>query len=187
MGNYVSPDILKQSAEQDEHSPSNIWDTLAEAVSRMFDKESEVENDFFAKAPATGTTTKTVRANGTEFVQLFPYIAGSITAITIDGVAVTVPTTNNEFYESEGYLVFASNIRKGAVISVTARYGFPSIPGDIVQACLEQAIFMWRRKDLAFADLSGVPTAAVVAEFSPTFTAATKRYRGLYGQQNYFA
>lgn len=186
MGNYVEPQMLREAATADEASSTAIWETLAAAVSRLFDRQCEVPDDFFAVAPtAPGLTTKTVRAKGTEFVRLFPYIAGSITAITIDGTAVTLGDAS--YFEQDGYLIFASPVTANAIVSVTARYGFGWISAEIIQACIEQALYMWRKKDLAFTEISGVSNLIINREFTPTFDAVTKRYRDLYSQHTHFA
>jgi hypothetical protein len=185
MANYVDPDVLKASAEASEASDNQVWDTLAEAVSRLFDRECEVPDDFFAVAPAEGAETiKTIRTNGTKYLEIGPYIADSITALTIDG---DDRFDDDTYYEQDGYLIFESEVPTFALKAiVTARFGFSAIPGDIAQACIEQALFMWRKKDLAFTEMSGVSSAVITAEFSPTFAAVAKRYRGLYSQNSYF-
>lgn len=183
---YATAADLRCAAEQSEASGTDAWENLALGVSRLFDRECEVAAEFFGKA-AANPSARSFFGTGTEYVRVSPYIAGSLAAITIDGTAVTVPAADKEFLESDDYLVFTYNVVKNAVVSVSARWGFPEVPADIRQACIEQALFQWRRKDLAFAELAGVPTAAVTASFSPTFQAAIDRYRGLYSRNNYFA
>lgn len=187
---YTTGAVLKTYTPGDDaSSPDDIWNSLAESVSRIFDRECEVPDGFFGVAPGAGSeTVKNLRTNGTEFLNIGPYIPSSITAFTVDGVNRLNDTT---YFERDGFIVFDTgsqdNIPETNLTAVvTARFGFSAIPVDIVQACIEQALFMWRRKDLSFTDLSGVSSAAIIASFSPTFLAVAKRYRGLYGQNSYF-
>lgn len=182
---YVQPEILKENGIAPESDDTVVWQQLAESVSRIFDRECEVADGFFNKASASASG-RSYLGNGTEFVKLYPYIAGSIGAITVDGDAIPLADADH-YNEIDDYLIFKYPIIKNAAVSISARWGFSAIPADIVQACIEQALFQWRKKDLAFAELAGVPTAAVVAQFSPTFQATVNRYRELYSQNNYFA
>lgn len=185
MADYVTGTILAQIAEQDEASTSDVFDRLATASSRLFDRECEVPNDFFAAAISgdPGITAKTFHTNGGKYLQVWPYEAASITGVTVDGEIADT----DSYIERDGYLIFDSAPDANIAVAVTARFGFPAIPIDIVQACIEQALFQWRRKDLAFTEMSGVATAALVAEFSPTFAAVTRRYRNIYSTHGAFA
>lgn len=188
MADYVNSSVLQQIAEGDESSSSDVYDRLASAVSRMFDRECEVSNDFFAAAVSgpSGVTMRAFASNGTEYVKIDPYEAGSITEVLAN--ASPLPLADSQYYtEREGYLVFRQPVPEFTTLAVTARFGFPVIPVDITQACIEQALFLFRRKDLAFADMSGVSAAALAAEFTPTFLAVTQRYREIYSSRNYFA
>jgi hypothetical protein len=186
---YITAAQLTNAGVAPEADTSEIFDLLAGAVSRMFDRECEVPDGFFSAAAASGVTLKSYIANGTKFLRLFPYIAGSITIIDVDGDDIfEAAAADREYRETaDGYLVFDTIPCIDTPIDVTARYGFASLAADIQQACLEQALAMWRKKDLSFAEMSGVSSAAITAEFSPTFSAVANRYRGLYSQNSYFA
>lgn len=183
---YATAADLKAAAQESESSGNDAWETLAKGVSRLFDLECEVVEAFFGPAGAN-PSIRTFRGAGHEYLRISPYIAGSIAAITVDGAIITVPTVTREYVEADDYLIFAYGIAKNAPVSISAQWGFPETPADIKLACIEQALFQWRRKDLAFADLSGVPTAAVTAQFSPSFQAAVDRYRGIYSANLYFS
>lgn len=183
---YATAADLKAAAQENESSGNDVWEAFAKGISRLFDRECEVADEFFAPAEQNASV-KTFRGAGHEYLKILPYIAGSIAAITVDGIVVTVPSLTREYVENEDFLVFSYAIAKNAPVSVSARWGFLETPADIRLACIEQALFQWRRKDLAFADLSGVPTAAVVAQFSPSFQAVVNRYRGIYSANLYFS
>lgn len=182
---YVTAEVLQANGIAPESDDTAIWEQLAESVSRLFDRECEVSDGFF-NAAEVAASARSFLGTGTEFVKLYPYISGSIGAITVDGEVVPLADTDH-YNEADDYLIFTYPIFKNAAVSVSARWGFAAIPADIVQACIEQALYQWRKKDLAFAELAGVPTAAVAAQFSPTFAAVANRYRGLYSRNNYFA
>ena len=185
---YVQPEILKANAMAgtEDADTQNVWQSLAESVSRLFDTVCEVEAGFFA-AKGSGVTLKRHWGNNTQYLRLFPYTANSITIINQDGTELYKPVIADRAYtERDGYLIFDFIIPVNVPVDVTALYGFTAIPADIQQACIEMALTMWRRKDLAFTDVSGVSAAVVNAEFSPTFLAVSKRYRELYSSNNYF-
>lgn len=179
---YVTTAQLKAAGIGDDAaSADTVWDLLAEAVSRLFDRECEVADGFFNAAPGSGVTLKSYTGNGTKFLKVFPYIGATITIVDINGTDYfEALAADRQYAERDGYLVFNFEISKDTPIDVTARYGFAAIPADIQQACIEQALAMWRKKDMSFADISGVSAAAVNAELSPTFSAVAKRYREIY-------
>lgn len=184
---YVTEQQLKSFGIAPESDTPDVWQLIAEGVSRVFDRECEVADGFFSAA-GENVSLRSYRANGTRFLQLFPYIADSITIIDVDGTDYFEADAADRLYkEKDGYLIFDSEITNETPVNVTAIYGFTAIPADVQYACIEQALAQWRKKDLSFAEISGVSAAAVNAEFSPSFTAATKRYRELYSTNNYFS
>ena len=184
---YITDEQLKLFAVGNESDETDVWELLAEAVSRMFDRQCDVADGFFNKTSGS-VSLKSYRANGTRYLELFPYIPDSITIIDVDGTDYFEATPANRLYrEKENYILFDSEIPDGTPIDVTAKYGFAEIPMDIKFACIEQGLLMWRRKDVAFADLSGVSGAIANAEFSPTFLSTVKKYRELYAGNEFFA
>lgn len=192
---YVTAAELKASVQESDASNTDAWEALALAVSRLFDRECEVPDGFFSPA-LEEPSERVFRGKGTEYIRLDPYISSSIDAISIDDEVITID--GDDYYENEGYLIFGQPpvspglpssivVANGSVVTVNARWGFAAVPAEIRQACIEQGLFMWRKKDLAFTELSGVSTAAVTAKFSPTFQTAVMRYRGLYSKNNFFA
>jgi hypothetical protein len=186
MSNYITDEDLKKFAVATEGDEPETWEFFAEAVSRLFDRECEVDSDFFIAASDTATV-RTYRANGTKFLRLGPYLASSITSILVDGVQFyTATVADREYQEKDEYLVFNSEITENTIITVTAKWGFLAIPYEIKQACIEQALLMYRRKDSSFSEMSGVSAAVANAEFSPSFVSVTKRYRDRYSRNAYF-
>ena len=187
LNDYITDEQLKLFAVGNESDVTDVWELLAEAVSRLFDRACEVEDGFFNKT-SNAVSLKSYRAKGTRYLELFPYIPGSITIIDVDGTDYFEAAAADRLYrEKENYILFDSEIKDGTPIDVTAKYGFADIPMDIKFACIEQGLLMWRRKDAVFADLSGVAANVANAEYSPTFLSTVKRYRELYSGNQYFA
>lgn len=191
---YVTAAELKASVEESDASGTDAWEALASAVSRLFDRECEVPDGFFLPA-AEDPSERAFRGKGTEYVQLDPYIAESIDTIDVDDTAITID--GDDYYEQDGYLIFgqppanpgmpgSSAIAVSSIVTVSARWGFAAVPSEVKQACIEQALFMWRKKDLAFTQLSGVSTAAVMARVSTTFALTAERYKSIYGKNSCF-
>lgn len=184
---YVTKEQLRNFAIADEADNTDVWELLSEAVSRLFDRKCEVSDGFFSPAAASATSRE-FRANGTRYLGLDPYISSSITVIDVDGTDYfEAVAADREYRETENFLLFDGEFAAETPITVTARWGFAAIPIDITLACIEMAIAMWRRKDMAFADLSGVSAAVVNTEFSPTFAATVSRYSELYSKNKFFA
>lgn len=175
---YIEAKLLETYAEAPEGTPTNIWQQLADAASLQFDREADVSQNFFAPA-GNQPSTKYFRSDGTQHIRLLPFIGGSITAITVDSVALSLPS--EDYFESDFFLVFDYEIEKNKIIAVTAKWGFTDTPPDIKQAVIEQALFLWRKKDLAFADLANVASAVANAETSQTFAGVAQKYREIYG------
>jgi hypothetical protein len=183
MANYVDSDVLQSAGIAPESDDAQMWDRLGRSRLASLDRECEVPDNFFEAAPDVGDEiTKSFRTNGTQFLAIGPYITDSITEFTIDSADRLADGT---YHENDGFIVFDTTIPSPNLVArVTARFGFSVIPADIVAACLEQALFMWRRKDQAFTELSGVSSAVITAQFSPSFGLITKRYRGrLFAEQ----
>lgn len=186
MGYYVSGSQIREAVEADESSALDIYDGLATAVSRLFDRVTQVADDHYQSAEATASA-KIFRANGTEWLHIGAYIPASITAIALDGYDPITLNDDNAYIEKERYLKFPYPVAENVKATVTARWGFASIPPDITQACLEQAIVMFRRKDPAFTEMSGVPPGTVTPDLSPTFDTVAKEYRSRYAPNGFFA
>src|SRR5688500_5244076 len=108
-----------------------------------------------------------------------------MTDVVYDGVDLVLGS--DDFSEENSYLVFPYRVLETSEVVVTARFAFTDVPADVQQACIEQALMMWRRKDLAFAEIAGVSSAVIQAQFSPGFSATSARYRGLYSSNQFFA
>lgn len=178
MSYYVEPKIIKEFAEGPEADDSPVWDILAGAASRVFDQAAEVAENFFAPAEEE-VSEKIFYANGTKYLKLSPFVADSITQVLDED------DTEIEDYRIEDiFLVFDADQLQDKVLKVTANWGFDTVPDDIKMAVVEQALFMWRRKDLSFAEMSGVNANSINAPLSPTCEFVANKYKQKY--LNYF-
>lgn len=187
---YIEPEMLRKFAEAPEADNIDVWNLLAESASRLFDRACDVEDGFFGKA-GVSAAEKTVQSNGTAYLRLPPFVEGSITGIIeVSPSSVETLLSESADYDlresylirktSIGSFIFRSFYDRSVKYKITARFGFPDIPADVRQAVIEQALMLWRRKDLAFTELSGVSTAVAQAAYSPTFQVVSEKYRALY-------
>lgn len=180
MADYCTGSEITAQAEATQGTDPSVFAALATAVSRLFDREAYVADNFFDATDDTPAERSFVIAEKTKYLLIPPVIAASLTQILVDDVA------NTDYVLKDGFIVFDTPRVLDEVVKVTAKWGFAEIPADIKQACIEQAILMWRRKDLNFAEIAGVSSAVVTQELSPSFELAAKRYRDIYGSINYF-
>lgn len=123
---YVQPEILKANAMAgtDDADTQNVWQSLAESVSRLFDTVCEVEAGFFA-AKGSSVSVKRHWGNGTQYLRLFPYAADSITIIDQDGTErFQAVAADRSYTERDGYLIFDFIIPSNEPVDITAIYGF---------------------------------------------------------------
>lgn len=177
---YVAANTIKLFAEATEASPSDVWDILAASASLIFDQACGVTENFFAVAGAAATE-RTFQLNGSGYYFLPPYI--EVATITVD----SAPLDADNYKIQNDFLIAPELTVKGfsvEVFTVSAKWGFAAIPADVKQAVIEQALFMWRRRDLSFTELSGVSTEAVRQMLSPTCEFVAKKYKEKYFQIN---
>lgn len=124
-------------------------------------------------------STQVVYGDGTDYLQPPAFVAGSVTAVTApsgytvpsyvvadDLLVVTRDGLMGPLYGSEaiagrlygplgGWLA-------GVPYTVAATFGYSVYPADIVEACLEIAVDLWRFKDAGSIKMVGVEGAGVV-------------------------
>lgn len=132
-------------------------------------------------------TAKVFYGDGTHYLRLDPYVAGTLnTTITLPD-NYTVPT----FVERDGYLVQASNgvtppfapsiwstgWYRGVAVTVTALWGFESTPADIQSAVIEMVINLWREVDTVAIKLVGIDGQALRESIPPRVKEVCRRWR----------
>lgn len=181
MADYCTAADIKLQAEADDATPDSVFEGLATSVSRLFDRRAEVAADFFAP---TDDVLKTLDfyAADTRFVRIAPPLLSGLTSVSVDDRAIT----SEDFHLEGEFLVLRDFLIGRKKVSIQAKFGFQGVPAEIRQACIEQAIWLWRRKDLHFTEISGISAQIVLEQFSPTFLAVSSDYRSRYGDFHYF-
>lgn len=182
---YVETATIKQFAEAPDESSDEIWDILAASASLIFDGASGVAENFFAPA-GFNPADKFFKYEPSGFYKLPPFIGDAVVKInetndTIDAAKYTL-SDNILFFNNYLYGVpfpfdtdYFNNFLK-----ISARWGFAETPADVRQAVIEQALFMYRRKDAAFTEISGVSAAVVQQSLAPTCRLVADKYKALY-------
>lgn len=165
---------------------------LIERASRYFDLLVGVTPGFFETAGDTATA-RTFHGDGTNFIRLDAYVAGSLdSAITVpDGYEVPA------FIEKDGYLIlttsegnllhqlppFPSWSRVGAgwwtglPITVTAKWGYEATPADVKLAVIELTINLLRETDPASIKLINAEGLAIREKAPPRVRAIAELHR----------
>lgn len=182
------PSAGSTSATPTALTPTEL-EALIEQASRMFDLECNVPAGYFNPVAIPVPTAKTIYGNGTNYLQLLPYIAGSLdTAITLpDGY--TIPT----FTEINGYLVInASGIlppfsqfhnclwrgwQSGVAVTISAIWGYRETPPDVKLAVIELVINLWRETDPAQVRLINLEGQPLREKIPPRVLEIAKKYR----------
>ncbi len=174
---YITLAQLKPLLFQAQDTDDGQLSALCDRVSRVFDLACERSADYFAPASNTATV-KQVRGTGDRVLRTGLFVPGSV-------ASVEMPTGYDapEFYEGAGS--DSIWIKRGVVpapsgfvpgsevwpdeelVGVTARWGFPAVPGDVVQACLEIAVKTWRARDTAFGRILDIDSNKVITDDIP--------------------
>lgn len=173
--------------------PAAELEALIEQASRMFDLECGVPEGYFNPVPIPVAATKTIYGNGTNYLQLEPYIPGSLdTDITLPE-GYTVPTFTEINNGQEFYLVLNSGgvlppfsqfhnclwrgWQSGVSVTVSAIWGFRETPPDVKLAVIELIINLWRETDPAQVRLVGIEGQPLRERIPPRVMEIAKKYR----------
>lgn len=169
--------------------PPAELEALIEQASRMIDLECGVAEGYFNPAPIPIATSKTFYGNGTNYLQLPPYIPGSLnTTLTLpDGY--TAPT----FTEKGGFLILNSSgvlppfsgfssacwpgWYSGVGITVSAIWGFRETPADIKLAVIELVINLSRETDPSSLKLTNLEGQPLRETLPPRVKEIIRKYR----------
>lgn len=151
--------------------PDAEVDALIEQVSRVFDLECGVEPEHFEAATGP-STARTFYGDGTNYLRLDPYVADSLT-----GISLPAGYAAPDYVERDGYLIITapdgslltrrgfSNLwcggwREGVPVSVTAQWGYSATPADVKLAIIEWVINLrWETdpQSIKLTNLEGQP------------------------------
>lgn len=188
---YVETEDVRRLGEQFTETKIDepMLEDLIEQASRIFDLTCGLPPQFFEPVASTDTAAspRTFYGDGTNFLRLDPYLAGSLdTTITLpDGY--TAP----EFVERNGYLVRSSSgvlpnryapcgwagWSEGLPITVSAKWGYDSTPADVKNAIVELVINLFRETDPAALKLVDIQGQPLRERIPPRVGEIAKRYR----------
>lgn len=163
---------------------------LIERASRIFDLLCGVEPVYF-EAAGVSATTRTFYGDGTSFLKLDRYVAGSLnTSITVPS-GYTAPT----FIERDGYLLIASESGipqtrsvhcaegwwSNVPVTVSAKWGFDDTPEDVKHAVIELAINLWRETDPASIKMTNLEGQPLREKYPPRVKMIADKYKANSG------
>lgn len=170
--------------------PQAELEALVEQASRFFDTECGLPAGYFNPAPIPIATSQTFYGDGTNFLRLPPYVAGSLnTTITVPD-DYTAPT----FIARDGYLILSSSgvmthriapflspwyagWYSGVPITISAIWGWDETPQDVKMAVIELVLNLWRETDPAQQRLVNLDGMALRERMPPRVLEIAKRYR----------
>jgi hypothetical protein len=168
-------------------------DALIEQASRMFDLECGVPERYFNPVEVPIAQTRTFYGDSSHYLQLPPYVAGSLDTVLTLPSGYIVP----DFIEQNGYLVITDSNGlappfhhpvyslagwwTGVPITVSAIWGWRETPADVRMAVIELVINLHRETDPATLKLTGLDGQALREKMPPRVLEVAKRYRPKIG------
>lgn len=162
-----------------------------ERCSRFFDHLCGVSDQFFEKS-TTEPSTRMFYGDGTSYLRLDPYVAGSLSISVPSGYEA--PT----YIERNGYLLLTTR-DVGAIVSqlppwcmgtgwwsglpitVTARWGYAATPADVKLAIIEMVINVLRETDPANLNLLDLERQPLREKYPPRVKQVADFYRAQQG------
>lgn len=194
---YCSPAEVREAGTQiTENAPVAATDSyltkLIERASRWFDLAVGVQPEFFEPSGATATA-RTFYGDGTNFLKLDAYVAGSLNPTIGVPDGYEAPT----FIEREGYLVLTTSEGSllhqwppfpswwrigsgwwaGLPIVITAKWGYVTTPADVKLAVIELTINLLRETDPAAIKLINTEGLAIREKMPPRVRTIVELYR----------
>jgi hypothetical protein len=172
---------------------SDYIDAVIERCSRFFDNLCGVAAEFFEPAGVAATSV-TVYGDGSPYLQLPPYIAGTLNTTLDLPDGYTAP----DFVERDGFLVLTSSPSgtlltrsvvglngsswwDGLPITVSARWGYAATPADVNLAVIEMVINVLRETDPANLNLLDLERQPLREKYPPRVKQVADFYRAQQG------
>lgn len=150
-------------------------------IQRVLDRATAIIDLYLGSSFTLSTIagTRIVYGDGTDYLEPPAFVSGSVTAVTaptgytiptytvIDGVLIITrdsllgPLYGSEALAGRLYTPLGGWLA-GVPWTVAATYGYSTYPTDIVEACLEIAVDLWRFKDAGSIKSVGVEGAGIV-------------------------
>jgi hypothetical protein len=198
MADYCTIENVLLAGHQLSTDDHLVIPDLVSRCSRLFDRACRLPDNHFAEA-ATAASARKFWGDGTNNLRIDPYVAGSITTVTMptgytvpDYVEEVRPDNTGSYLicvygddeskfsgvEAEAIDLFsvafwnASYIGwpEGIKVTVTARWGFSAVPVEVVEAVTEWVIATLRGKDQAYAKVVNLENGQIVTAAMPERT-----------------
>jgi len=167
--------------------PNSECEALIDQASRMVDLECGASPEYFSPFPIPIATSRIFYGDGTNFLRLDPYVAGSLNPTLTMPAGYTVPA----FIERNGYLVpvtstgiqegyynrFSSAWPIGVPVTTSGIWGWRETPNDIKMAVIELAINLWRETDPAAIKLVNIEGQPLREKMPPRVLEVARKYR----------
>ena len=159
-----------------------VLEKVIERASRIIDLECGVDPEFFEPA-GVSATNKTVVGDGTNYLRLPPYVAGTLNA------TLTYPDGYDalQFTERGGYLVRTESGMllshgfggwyENVPITVSARWGYDGTPADINHATIELVINLVKEVDPASIKMMSLEGQPLREKLPPRVANICNKYR----------
>lgn len=145
-----SPNATQQRITEDDALLTDILARAANAIDQMLE---------FGFAAYGAASSKKIMSQGGRLLALPAHQDASVTAVAMDGSAITGYTYVRE--GNRGYLSLDSGWPACVLLDVTASWGAGPAPAAITEMCLELAVNIWRSRDRGmFADVIGVDASS---------------------------
>lgn len=173
---YVPVQYTKSYLREIEVKPETfaLFRLLTLRYSRLFDDACHLEHGFFAPA-GEKVTSKFFYGNGSPILYVTPHVRGSVTSVSFNGGTFSLAA----WHDRGEYLLYSpcNNVGCGcsqesfcmrnirgrrlngwpeSCACINARWGFQTIPFDVVEAVLSMALQTIRRGDSAIAASSDI-------------------------------
>jgi hypothetical protein len=186
---YCTAAEVKEVGTQLSGHSDTLVDKYIKRASRYFDHLCGVVDGYFEPAGKTATE-QTVYGDGSVYLRLPPYLAGSLNTTLVVPDGYTAPP----FIESDGYLVMTGTTGTvlsrsalgrasdyvwwpGVPIKITARWGYVETPADVKMAVIEMTINLMRETDPANLNLLDLERQPLRERVPPRVAEVAKLYR----------
>lgn len=199
MADYATVEEIQAFAEEPSALGSDAWDLIATSASRLFDKLTEVPDDFYAAA-GEEATTRTYYGDGTAYLKVDPFLSTPTPLVEVPGGEYTIDAA--DITAKDAMIVFLAKTMKTPIseyppynrytgwydavpVEVEAIWGFAEIPSEVKYATIQIALTLWRQREPAAAVTSGID-GVITFNLPKTAQMVVDKYRAIYSRKVLF-
>lgn len=191
VANDASPLVLGTNSLTGGTSPSvSIEPALDDVLQAVLDRATQILDTAIGYSLATSVSgSQVVYGDGTAY--LVP-----AACLTVSGVTAPSGYDIPDYVLRDGMLILTDSAgvlvpeayagrgpvpawREGVPYTVAGTFGYAAVPDDIVEACLEIAVRLWRGRSSGFSDVVGVEGGGAVG-YEKAFPAMVRHTIGRY-------